>query len=1452
MNRLAILTLTRIFPLFLALLGNAVAADGVASQVGDAYVRSANNGTQWVIGTAAVELAFESQGGVFKLAGFRNKLCSPPVEYVDTPTTSTPFSLTSGHVVETIWSKDLAVAPHIDLAAENLRVKVARGEMLGFRVGPLGEWKGDQIRWISELAYDDGESYSSAQDTKLDQGPVWYYYLHQRETGFLDKVDSMWGVDGAVLRGPSMESGATAQRGLWQLKTRTPRLDGKLLSPSMDFDVLRVWKAPRDGTVTLKGKAERLGSKGRLAVVKFNELPSAAVDSDWKLQRGAARQVSHGGRPAAQLDLVLQRGPLEARLHVIAFPGTSVLKQWVEFVNPTAAPLDLAMKSPSPALLWLRGSDASAYTNYWMIGGNSQPNQGNLERAAVNAPYHRLIETAATWGFVPWTGLLRKDGPKDGLFVALEYLGRWKLTVDHERSGPIRLAASVADFKPTTLKPGEIIELPEVIVGVFRNDLDDMGRALYNWQYEYMWDYTSHEYYTRTHCSVGGSGGSCLQERWAGLVADRGMEWIDHMRTMGFEMYWYDAVWGAPRNWWENSWEGPDFARVNRFLAKNDMKLIVWITHHLDPGLLDTKVGSWGSFQRREDGMGITPAWELPLDLVPWSIGFDPECDRSYRKDRMQFLDSNPRSSIHTCSGGATYSLTFEGQRLSDLNYDQDPPGGDIINYYWSYLATPDKWMDALNSATWWKHDEYGRSRVYDPDTGRRMLAGVPHWGAYVTADDMEQLRMILDLYRYLLRQGVAGRWSYISHPVITGDKEHHYIQRLSHDRRKSIIILKHRSTGKVTVFPRGLISEQNYLVDFDSVPGTGVTKTGAELMRQGIEVVDQKSGELIYLNLPHRPRGGRDKTPPKAPTNALIRRENNIGHTGVGVYWSPGADENWISYYEIRRDGKLLGKASVGNHYFDRASGWNLAGRYAVRAVDGDGNASEWADAKPIAHEPLRVSALGAHFTEAGREGWRAETTTDGQTFQPMKWLPQQTRKPVTDLGGTSLQPGGAEGCWEGEGRARVGRGWQQASPAAMCARSWTAPRTGQVRIVGRAIKDYWHYKEGGTLRVRIQLGRKQLWPETGWAEVEAGNLTGVAHDLTARVAAGEVIRFVLDRGADWPRDILAWMPEIIYEDAPPQGRGPSPVRILCGASEPYTDRQGNIWLADKFFSGGTATSTTASIEPTFGWLDDERLYQSGREGAAFTYAIPVSNGLYSLRLKFAEPSFHHFERPFNLDVNGQRMLRNFDIAQAARGPRRAYDKLIRSVVPDGQGRIVLRFSNGWEPINRLGNAMLQAIELQPEIKPVIRVNAGSTSDFVDWNSFVWSADTNFNGGGVIESQAPVEHASPTLYDQDLYRTARNGQSFRYTFSLPQGLYNVHLKFAELWLKEPGGRPMDIEINGQFVRRSWDPATASGKPGRAAELRLEDVVPDQRGQITIKVTAVGEENAILQGIEIE
>jgi len=53
-------------------------------------------------------------------------------------------------------------------------------------------------------------------------------------------------------------------------------------------------------------------------------------------------------------------------------------------------------------------------------------------------------------------------------------------------------------------------------------------------------------------------------------------------------------------------------------------------------------------------------------------------------------------------------------------------------------------------------------------------------------------------------------------------------------------------------------------------------------------------------------------------------------------------------------------------------------------------------------------------------------------------------------------------------------------------------------------------------------------------------------------------------------------------------------------------------------------------------------------------------------------------------------------------------------------------------------------------------------------------------------------------------------------------------------------------------VRETWDPAQAAGELGMAADFRVEDVAPDKDGNIRIVISAAGENDAILQGIEIE
>ena len=340
---------------------------------------------------------------------------------------------------------------------------------------------------------------------------------------------------------------------------------------------------------------------------------------------------------------------------------------------------------------------------------------------------------------------------------------------------------------------------------------------------------------------------------------------------------------------------------------------------------------------------------------------------------------------------------------------------------------------------------------------------------------------------------------------------------------------------------------------------------------------------------------------------------------------------------------------------------------------------------AEPTADEPMTFASLGGHFGQAGRDGWSEETTADNRVFTQMTWVPP-ARNPAADFGGTPTNAAESKGYWEGPGGSRVGRGWQQASKTEGCVRTWTAPKAGTVRITGRAMREYYHRAQGGSLKVAILHGQQQIWPEKDWATVALGDLTGVTHNIKLNVAAGDVIRFILDKGTIPEHDLIAWMPQIVYDETKSATADAAVLRILCGAKTPYTDRCGNLWAADQHFAGGEPVSTTEKIAEALPTLEDQLLYQNGRAGKDFSYSIPVSTGLYAVRLKFAEPKHPWiFERPINVEVNGQQSLTDFDVVQAAKGPKRAVERTFRNVVPNAEGKIVLHFRRWQGPTRNI-----------------------------------------------------------------------------------------------------------------------------------------------------------------------
>jgi hypothetical protein len=233
--------------------------------------------------------------------------------------------------------------------------------------------------------------------------------------------------------------------------------------------------------------------------------------------------------------------------------------------------------------------------------------------------------------------------------------------------------------------------------------------------------------------------------------------------------------------------------------------------------------------------------------------------------------------------------------------------------------------------------------------------------------------------------------------------------------------------------------------------------------------------------------------------------------------------------------------------------------------------------------------------------------------------------------------------------------------------------------------------------------------------------------------------------------------------------------IRILAGSSRGFVDHAGKLWNADGWFEGGAAVrSTVQSISRT----QDPNFYRTSRQGS-FRYNIPLKQGIYELRLHFAETVFDpelsggdgEGSRILTVRANGRALLTRFDIVADAGASRTADVKVFPGISPAADGLLHLEFAG-----EEGKQATLSAIEILPgyrgHIRPV-RLLARQTPYYSN-DSHWWSPDNYFLGGQLANYSAPVSGTD----DPELYETERWG-NFSYAIPVSPGKYTVLLHFA-------------------------------------------------------------------------
>lgn len=184
--------------------------------------------------------------------------------------------------------------------------------------------------------------------------------------------------------------------------------------------------------------------------------------------------------------------------------------------------------------------------------------------------------------------------------------------------------------------------------------------------------------------------------------------------------------------------------------------------------------------------------------------------------------------------------------------------------------------------------------------------------------------------------------------------------------------------------------------------------------------------------------------------------------------------------------------------------------------------------------------------------------------------------------------------------------------------------------------------------------------------------------------------------------------------------------LRVDAAGSGTFTDAAGNAWSADANFTGGSANTGVFAVANT----PDDALYSTRRTGV-FSYAAAVENGSYKLRLLFADWHADAGKRRFNVDIEGARVLTNFDIA-AQVGRRTALDKTFDLTIADGT--LNLSFTRGTAADPTLSGFELLPVDAPPPTAPAApsELYARPASDSrID---LVWSDGSNNETGFEIE----------------------------------------------------------------------------------------------------------------------
>ena len=153
---------------------------------------------------------------------------------------------------------------------------------------------------------------------------------------------------------------------------------------------------------------------------------------EYELVDAKMEESVYGSGRVAKIVLSIRINSLIIKLNSVAFPGTSVIRQWFAVENESVARVERFDFIPFTFKLSVL-DQTDVYYAEWFSGGKATHESGGFNRKAFGLtyyePYKLHLESKMTAEYVPIIILKNDYGTKDGIMTALDYLGPWSVDV---------------------------------------------------------------------------------------------------------------------------------------------------------------------------------------------------------------------------------------------------------------------------------------------------------------------------------------------------------------------------------------------------------------------------------------------------------------------------------------------------------------------------------------------------------------------------------------------------------------------------------------------------------------------------------------------------------------------------------------------------------------------------------------------------------------------------------------------------------------------------------------------------------------------------------------------------------------------------------------------------------------------------------------------------------------